>query len=321
FLNSLDFQGMLTRQKSIETAHNDTLHWIWTRPHLQFKSWLDSGNGIFWISGKAGSGKSTIMKRLTETPNIRHSLQSQEMVSGTRRDIVIGSCFLDYKGNVLAKSAEGMLRALLRQVVTAKPQLFQAIEPEFAQMRSSRSGVLWSLRALERFILTVVQSATTTRFFFLVDALDEYQGEDIVIAQIFAKIAEECQNNLQLCVSSRPHIDFREEFGSCHKLRMELETQEDVRHYTNGRFQDYLKKHGSSYQVLIDEVVSNAQGLFIWVKLASNELLRAAKRGEDIEQLRKRLNGMPQELDEFYQRILDQLDAEDRDEARAMLAM
>lgn len=312
---------MLTRQESIEAAHNATLHWIWTRPHLQFKSWLDSGNGIYWISGKAGSGKSTIMKRLTETPNIRRSLQSQETIPGTKRDIVISSCFLDYKGIVLAKSAEGMLRTLLRQVVTAQPKLFQAIKAEFAQMKSSRIGVLWSLRALERFILTVVQSATTTRFFFLVDALDEYQGEDMVIAQIFAKIAEECQKNLQRCVSSRPHIDFREQFGSCHKLRMELETQEDVRNYTNARFQDYLKRHGSSYQVLIDDVVSNAQGLFIWVKLASNELLRAAKRGEDVERLRKRLNGMPQELDEFYQRILDQLDPEDRDEARAMLAM
>lgn len=40
--------------------------------------WLESGSGVYWISGKAGSGKSTLMKHLfwdleeTDRQSLRH---------------------------------------------------------------------------------------------------------------------------------------------------------------------------------------------------------------------------------------------------------
>lgn len=288
---------------------------------MKFKSWLCSEDSLFWIAGKAGSGKSTIMKRLADDEQLLHELQSLERLSGEFRDVVIAACFLDYKGNALAKSAEGMLRAILRQVVTARPALFHEIEADFKAMKKSRDGVRWTLHNLQNYLVKIVVGSQRTRFFFLVDALDEYQGEDADVADIFSSLASTNTKNLQFCISSRPHIDFLEKFESCGKLRMEFETEQDIRKYTNSIFQNYIERHGDIYRVLVDEIVINAQGLFIWVKLASSEILRAAKRGEDIHQLQKRLEGMPQNLDEFYQRILDQLDPDDRDEARAMLSI
>lgn len=73
---------------------------------------------------------------------------------------------------------------------------------------------------------------------------------------------------------------------------MENEIGGDIRKYTSGIFEKFIQRHGDTYRTLVNQIIVHAQGLFIWVKLASRELLRAAKRGEDIESLLKRLQGM-----------------------------
>lgn len=67
-LNSLRFPAMNMRHANIIDAHEKTFRWIFDRsegntcPGIKLKEWLLSGNDIFWIAGKAGSGKSTFMK-------------------------------------------------------------------------------------------------------------------------------------------------------------------------------------------------------------------------------------------------------------------
>lgn len=60
-LETLYFTQMSERQVSIPKAHSDTLEWIFSS-ESNFEKWLQRENGIFWIAGKAGSGKSTLMK-------------------------------------------------------------------------------------------------------------------------------------------------------------------------------------------------------------------------------------------------------------------
>jgi ABC-type thiamine transport system ATPase subunit len=53
---------MDNREERILEAHEKTFRWIFK--DSPFKHWLESktGSNLFWISGKAGSGKSTLMK-------------------------------------------------------------------------------------------------------------------------------------------------------------------------------------------------------------------------------------------------------------------
>ena len=67
FLDSLRFPEMLDRVDGIENRINDfgtTCSWIFdegrNREH-GFLDWLESSSGVYWISGKPGSGKSSIM--------------------------------------------------------------------------------------------------------------------------------------------------------------------------------------------------------------------------------------------------------------------
>jgi hypothetical protein len=66
-LESLRFQTMDDRYEEIEPAHKKTFGWIFKEPDQEkmwadFPKWLSTGTGIYWINGKAASGKSTIMK-------------------------------------------------------------------------------------------------------------------------------------------------------------------------------------------------------------------------------------------------------------------
>ncbi|KAG6356196.1 hypothetical protein INS49_015583 [Diaporthe citri] len=67
FLKNLAFDQLEERHMSIIKAHEDTLEWIFdpatdSTDGRKLLQWLKLGKGIFWVSGKAGSGKSTLMK-------------------------------------------------------------------------------------------------------------------------------------------------------------------------------------------------------------------------------------------------------------------
>src|SRR6202034_4410069 len=78
-----------------------------------FLEWLISdGAPIFWISGKAASGKSTLMKYLHKRPELATTL-SDKYANGSENLIMASFFFYDQGKSKLQKSREGLLRALL----------------------------------------------------------------------------------------------------------------------------------------------------------------------------------------------------------------
>jgi hypothetical protein len=76
FLKSLHFKQIKARQFEVKTAHANTFEWIFEEGEKQkFGQWLSGPSGVFWISGKAGSGKSTLMKFLGGHARLRTKLQ------------------------------------------------------------------------------------------------------------------------------------------------------------------------------------------------------------------------------------------------------
>ncbi|KAL9129624.1 MAG: hypothetical protein Q9175_007252 [Cornicularia normoerica] len=73
-LNSLDFETRQTRQLDISSTEQRTFEWIFHDhygPNNQlvgFREWLQFRNNIYWILGKAGSGKSVLMNYIAHDP-------------------------------------------------------------------------------------------------------------------------------------------------------------------------------------------------------------------------------------------------------------
>lgn len=81
-LNSLAFDRMRYRHATILEAHPKTFEWAFQN---QLQSWLRSSHPVFWITGKPGSGKSTLMKYLVNNPRTPLALETW---SHSRRLIV-----------------------------------------------------------------------------------------------------------------------------------------------------------------------------------------------------------------------------------------
>lgn len=127
FLESLWFPEIHRRQEIIHEAHEKTFQWIYEpngpgttdRRWDSFVHWLESGQHTYWINGKAGSGKSTLMSYIYQEDRTAASLK---VWSGSK-DIFTPGFFFWNAGEGLEKSSDGLLRSLIYQLLKRFPSL------------------------------------------------------------------------------------------------------------------------------------------------------------------------------------------------------
>ena len=125
---SLLFASMKIRHSRIVDAHRKTFDWIFSaqalplsdcRAKIQLYTWLRQDNGIFWISGKPGSGKSTLMKYLGGKDQTQSALLKWR---GNTRLVRVSFYFWN-SGTEMQKSLQGLLQSLLFSVLSECPAL------------------------------------------------------------------------------------------------------------------------------------------------------------------------------------------------------
>jgi type II secretory ATPase GspE/PulE/Tfp pilus assembly ATPase PilB-like protein len=104
-LKSLVYTEIKQRQAEILDAHAESLQWLFDPSYTQFHPWLEGGNGMFWVSGLPGSGKSTMMKFACS-----HPLKNKALGTWARdRRLFTGSYFFlesrDYHAKVTVRPA------------------------------------------------------------------------------------------------------------------------------------------------------------------------------------------------------------------------
>ena len=130
-LEALHFRSINERRSAISKAHQRTFQWIYHDKVSQesswddFPQWLTNGKGCYWINGKAGSGKSTLMKYILENQKTTDALVKWSDSS----DLIVASFFFWYAGTPLQKSQVGLLRALLLDVLNRRPGLAPVLFP------------------------------------------------------------------------------------------------------------------------------------------------------------------------------------------------
>lgn len=134
-LDCLHYRQRTDRVEEVALAHRRTFQWIFRdpeplrKPWSNFVKWLKQGKGCYWICGKAGSGKSTLMKYIQGHPKTRRDLQ---LWAGDK-ELVTASFFFWNLGSALQKSHNGLLRSLLLDVLERHPYLIPSIFPELCR--------------------------------------------------------------------------------------------------------------------------------------------------------------------------------------------
>ncbi|OPB36150.1 hypothetical protein A0O28_0109250 [Trichoderma guizhouense] len=316
-LMGLRFKEIKRRSEAVFTARN-TFKWIFedtidlrdSKVANGFKKWLKEQRGHFWIEGKAGSGKSTLMKFISTHANTKTYL-SAWAASGNKR-LVTTSFFFWHSGSPLEKSQEGLLRSLLFEILKKCPDLIKFVCED--RLKALAHEIEQWTR--EELLETLQQLATqdfSVRFCFFIDGLDEYDGDHDDLIETLNTLLS--LSDIKICLSSRPWPQFRDAFGKNRKqiLRLQDLTRDDIRTYATDKFLGnkifkQVADTNPEYKNLIEQVVDNAEGVFLWVYLVVKSLLDGIRNRDLLSDLKSRLEGLPQNLEEFFTHMLSQID-------------
>lgn len=271
----LKFRGLPDRHEAIPIAHKNTFEWTFHN-QAECPKWLLRGqNEIpFWITGKPGSGKSTLMKFLYNEPRTRGYLKRW---AGSQ-PLIMGGFFFWNSGTVNQMSQRGLLQSLLFQVLRDHRQYIRQVLPErWQRYNHLRRGIHdWTIAELQQ-ALEMIISEALFRFAFFLDGLDEFDGNPQVLVEFVGRITE--KDNVKLCVGSRPWNLFQDTFEQSPSLRLEQLTYGDIRLYVsercrqNRRFVNLLRREPDRARDLETAVVDKASGVFLWVYLVVGSLL------------------------------------------------
>ena len=317
-VRSLQFKAMSIRHSKITDAYHKTFKWVFgdhrlppsdPRSKIGLRTWLESGSGIFWVSGKAGSGKSTLMKWLYDEP---HTIMSLETWAG-QSELSSASFYFWNAGTDMQKSQLGLLRSLLHELLTHNPDVISQVC--HARWNTPiRHSAPWTLSELKEAFSQLRNIACEARkFCFFIDGLDEYEGDHFELIEVILETAN--SPYIKLCVSSRPWNCFEDAFGKSddHKLYLQDLTRQDIEIYVKAKLTKPISAtmarndHGR-YQLFTLEIVDRAEGVFLWVYLVVRSLLEGLSNGDNLALLERRLRSLPTDLERFFDHIIGSVD-------------
>ena len=329
-LESLNFANARRRTEMVEEAFSETYQWIFD-PNFGFRDWL-KGEDIrskYWIQGKPGSGKSTLMKFA-----IVHPLKRNVLEQYNRSHWVVAAYFFHDRGTEVQKSITGFLREILYQILRQRRSLFPLIYPLFRPNRPSSSipgigldggkedilkqnddqiNYNWSPSVLQDALFSIAcKSVVDVNICIFVDALDEHDGNHRDLLSTLDRLTRLTGNKffrLRLCLAGRQENIFKDAFRDCPGFSIHDLTTGDIRRYTEGRIQDAMsgkltKDSELALSSLIEDIIDRAEGVFLWIRLVNDELVEGLCEGDSIEELTDLLSGIPSELEELYTRAL-----------------
>lgn len=120
---------------------------------------------------------------------------------------------------------------------------------------------------------------------------------------------------MKVCVASRPLLEIEIRIFKYPGFRVHEWTANDIGMYARDRLMmsaTLLSAQFNSSQShinwsLIENIVKNASGVFLWVKLVVDELVIGMEEGDYPSELQRRLDTLPPDLEDLYNRILDQI--------------
>lgn len=347
-VDSLRIERFHERRLTVEDAHAKTFRWIFNErissdvnskvksqsdsdeftrskdrcgssDESRFAAWLKQDGDVFWIRGKAGSGKSTLMKFLVDSQKTQGLLKQW---AGTRT-LIIPEHFFWVAGDLEQKSRHGMLRSILYQILNALPQLV----PDICQKRWS-SGVeaarRWSTAELTHALHRCAQ-LSEIRLCLFIDGLDECSPENEqtgLVDEIFKLASHE---RLKVVVSSRPWPVFdrclarkdtilaledltkadmleyvREQLTkhSCGQIPVDMDW--NYARLMRRRYRSDINEAERQTAQLVLDILDKSDGVFLWVSIVVSNICQQMLARRPLPILKRYLEEFPPKLEQYF---------------------
>jgi hypothetical protein len=310
----LNFRQISWRYEEVPCAYQETFRWIFEEP-TQNQRWDDFTSFLsmettrpYLISGKAGSGKSTLMKYIVEHTTTRQYLADWAATGGYK--LAIANFFFWNLGTQLQKSTVGLLRALLKSVLQSHPELVPVVFPDIYYDQRVSAGEPTFVEVKRAWNLLASNASNFLKIAIFIDGLDEFEGDHKDLSEFLKTLASPM---VKIVISSRPINACLTVFRDSPSLRLQELTAKDMVVYVQGNLASHdimvklTKRHPKDTKEIVAEITEKAAGVFIWVKLVVKLLVDGLEDGDDMEELRMKLKSLPSDLRDIYRRMFSKI--------------
>ncbi|PCD32307.1 hypothetical protein FGRA07_09559 [Fusarium graminearum] len=315
-LSRLWFRKIHDRRETVTGAHRKTLRWALYPPRDKalwddLSRWLrkPSQDGIYWISGKAGSGKSTLMKYNYTEERTKMLLKEWSRPAS----YILADFFFFDLGTEEQKTFEGLSRALLYQLLKPdKSLVHQALPGMVRELRETdKTPSLPSISEIRHAFSVITRQTNMPKCCIFIDGLDEFKGdvrESISLIQELGK-----SDRIKVLVSSRPIPACVSAYQHLPKLHLQNLTRGDIEAFVEDTIgchqymKRLLKRSPSGARILLKQLVDKSSGVFLWVVLACRSLLSGFDDCDRLPELQKRVDELPPELEDLFDVMLGKI--------------
>ncbi|EEU47526.1 uncharacterized protein NECHADRAFT_35981, partial [Fusarium vanettenii 77-13-4] len=331
-LQRLWFGRIEDRRETVSGAHAGTFSWALNPPQRALEwddlcDWLrGKSSGTYWLAGKAGSGKSTLMKYILGHSRTQALLKEWTGAS----DLTVTDFFFYHLGMPEQKSQEGLFRGLLYQVLSQHRELIETVMPNMwkealATEDDPKEDVsIPSVREMKTGLLNFAKIQPGKLFLFI-DGLDEYDGRPMDATAFIQELGK--LESVKILVSSRPLPEFVAAFQGKPKMNLQDLTRRDIETYVD----DTVTHHPHMTNLALEDPKSSSElirdfnlkssGVFLWVVLACRSVLEGLAACDSISDLKARVNEIPPELEGLFRHMLHRIHPRYRDQSIRLLRL
>lgn len=278
----------------------------WFLESDKLKSWFqrDKGNdelerNILWLYGNPGIGKSTMAVTLVE--EIPHSYY---FADGNN----VLTFFFCEANSERRREATSILRSLIYQIITQHPPVLKWVLSKYDVRGDALFASFDSLWAL---LMDIGQATTSPEIYCIIDALDacdrkSQQTLSHQISQSFSKAGTTRLDTprLHFLIISRPNHELKSylssftyvDLGSFEEVKKDLQSMIKDTVKDLARRNDYTDPVAQKVRQILEE---KAEGTFLWVGIAHNELISVQSR-----KVVQKLQDLPGGLYKLYRKLL-----------------
>lgn len=296
-LQSLFFPEMNIRRYDIADPSNTTC--IWLSKHQTYLKWFNEPQGLLWIKGNPGVGKSTLVKH------------TYEVAERSRNETTIfAAYFFHGRGSLIQKSSLGLFRSLLHQLTQHIPDLLKKLTLLYKKKceteGSSGTDWVWHERELRSvFSSSLPNLAELYKVKIYIDALDEC-GEEVAITIV--EFFEPLTRSFGVCFSCRYYPLIALENGL--EVSVEDQNTRDIETYFENSITSRIKIKRLAKEIG-DAITKRSSGIFQWAVLVAQNALKMCNAGRSRAYVLRSIECTPKGLKELYRDLLDGIEEED----------
>ncbi|THZ68945.1 hypothetical protein D6C85_07104 [Aureobasidium pullulans] len=272
--------------------HGSTGQWL-TRTD-QFVQWsVGDNSGVFWCTGKLGSGKTVITGYTVQEMSAKSSPDTEKL-----------AYFFCQHDNEASLQATTILKSIIKQCLDQDEKLYDANTLAIDALLESPND----LDGLEAFLSKLVSGLS--RIVIILDGIDECSNKEMkTTLKSLRKLVLQKTSGLKLYLAGDERITDLVASSSnpihgmntgCLEARIDLQALVRQLVATKRQDEDLVIGDDHLHQEIVDVLCTASQGMLLWIMFQLEEL---CSRKTD-ESIRTALKNLPKDLFETYNRLL-----------------